>query len=108
MNRIKHWLWNDHSILCFDNDISFIQMLVTINTPNVHAPFGFPLLHHLLIIQGYDHYILKDTGNLGMGFKRIWNRWSSKTAWLKWLVSIHNCLQSSPLFIIKTTGCELQ
>ena len=28
-------------------------MLVTINTPNVQAPFGVSLLHHLLFIQNY-------------------------------------------------------
>jgi hypothetical protein len=28
-------------------------MLVTINTPNVQAPFGVSLLHHLLFIQSY-------------------------------------------------------
>ena len=34
--------------------ISFIQMLATINTPKVQAPFGVSLLHPVLIIQGYN------------------------------------------------------
>jgi hypothetical protein len=34
--------------------ISFIQMLATINTPTVQAPFGVSLLHPVLSIQGYD------------------------------------------------------
>jgi len=34
--------------------ISFIQLLVTINTLKVQAPFGVSLLHPLLIIQGYN------------------------------------------------------
>jgi len=29
-------------------------MLATINTPKVQAPFGVSLLHHVLIIQGYN------------------------------------------------------
>jgi hypothetical protein len=33
------------------NIISFIQMLATINTPKVQAPFGVSLLHLVLIIQ---------------------------------------------------------
>jgi hypothetical protein len=33
---------------------SFIQMLATINTPKVQAPFGVSLLHSVLIIQGYN------------------------------------------------------
>ena len=38
----------------FNNVISFIQMLATINTPKVQAPFGVSLLHSVLIIQGYN------------------------------------------------------
>ena len=38
----------------FNNVISFIQMLATINTPKVQAPFGVSLLHLVLIIQGYN------------------------------------------------------
>jgi len=37
--------------------ISFIQMLVTLSTPN--APFGVSMLHPLLIIQGYNHNYMK-------------------------------------------------
>jgi hypothetical protein len=38
----------------FNNVIYFIQMLATINTPKVQAPFGVSLLHLVLIIQGYN------------------------------------------------------
>jgi hypothetical protein len=43
----------------FYNVISFIQMLATINTPKVQAPFGVSLLHPVLIIQGYYQIYLK-------------------------------------------------
>jgi hypothetical protein len=36
----------------FNNVISFIQMLVALNTPKVQAPFGVSLIYPLLIIQG--------------------------------------------------------
>ena len=39
-------------LLFFNIMISFIQMLATINTPKVKAPFGVSLLHLILIIQG--------------------------------------------------------
>ena len=42
------------SIFFFNNVISFIQMLATINTPKVQAPFGVSLVHLVLIIQGYN------------------------------------------------------
>ena len=35
-------------------------MFVTINTPNVQAPFGVSLLHSFLIINGYNQNYLKD------------------------------------------------
>ena len=40
--------------------ISFIEMLVTLNTPKVQAPFGVSLLHPVLIIQGYNQNYMKD------------------------------------------------
>ena len=43
----------------FYNVISFIQMLATINTPKVQAPFGVSLLHPVLIIQDYYQIYLK-------------------------------------------------
>ena len=43
----------------FNNVISFIQMLATINTPKVQAPFGVSLLHLVLIIQGYNQNYMK-------------------------------------------------
>jgi hypothetical protein len=43
----------------FNNIISFIQMLATINTPKVQAPFGVSLLHPVLIIQGYYQNYMK-------------------------------------------------
>ena len=43
----------------FSNVISFIQMLATINTPKVQAPFGVSLLHPVLIIQGYNQNYMK-------------------------------------------------
>ena len=39
--------------------ISFIQMIATINTPKVQAPFGVSLLHPVLIIQGYNQNYMK-------------------------------------------------
>ena len=44
----------------FNNIISFIQMLATINTPKVQAPFGVSLLHPVLIIQGYYQNYMKN------------------------------------------------
>jgi hypothetical protein len=44
---IPQWLIN----------ISFIQMIATINTPK--APFGVSLLHPVLIIQGYNQNYMK-------------------------------------------------
>jgi hypothetical protein len=49
--------------LVFSNVISFIQMLATINTPKVQAPFGVSLLHPVLIIQGYNQNY--NPGNVG-------------------------------------------
>ena len=47
------------SFFFFNNVIYFIQMLATINTPKVQAPFGVSLLHLVLIIQGYNqNYLL--------------------------------------------------
>ena len=43
----------------FNNVISFIQMLATINTPKVQAPFGVSPLHLVLIIQGYNQNYMK-------------------------------------------------
>jgi hypothetical protein len=43
----------------YNNIISFIQMLATINTPKVQAPFGVSLLHLVLIIQGYNQNYMK-------------------------------------------------
>jgi hypothetical protein len=43
----------------FNNVIYFIQMLATINTPKVQAPFGVSLLHLVLIIQGYNQNYMK-------------------------------------------------
>ena len=48
----------------FNNVISFIQMLATINTPKVQAPFGVSLLHLVLIIQGYNQNYMKYIYNL--------------------------------------------
>jgi hypothetical protein len=41
-----------------------IQMLATINTPKVQAPFGVSLLHLVLIIQGYNQNYMKYIYNL--------------------------------------------
>jgi hypothetical protein len=41
-------------VFFFNNMISFMQMFATINTLKVQAPFGVSLLHHVLIIQGYN------------------------------------------------------
>ena len=38
----------------FNNVICFIQILATINTPKVQAPFGVSLLPLVLIIQGFE------------------------------------------------------
>ena len=48
----------------FNNVIYFIQMLATINTPKVQAPFGVSLLHLVLIIQGYNQNYMKYIYNL--------------------------------------------
>jgi hypothetical protein len=42
------------------NVISCVKMNVSINTPNVQAPFGVSLLHPLVIIEGYDQNYMKD------------------------------------------------
>ena len=39
--------------------IYLIQMLATINTPKIEAPFGVSLLHFVLIIQGYNQNYMK-------------------------------------------------
>ena len=55
MQLLDHSLYQyDLSMIFFSNLISFIQMLATINTPKVQAHFGVSLLHHVLIIQGYN------------------------------------------------------
>ena len=46
-------------VFFFNNVIYFIQMLATINTPKVQAPFGVSLLHPVLIIQGYNKNYMK-------------------------------------------------
>ena len=51
-------------IYFFNNVIYFIQMLATINTPNVQTPFGVSLLHLVLIIQGYIQNYMKYIYNL--------------------------------------------
>ena len=48
----------------FNNVIYFIQMLATIDTPKVQAPFGVSLLHLVLIVQGYNQNYLKNIYNL--------------------------------------------
>ena len=55
-----------HVFVCkfFNNVIYFIQMLATINTPKVQAPFGVSLLHLVLIIQGYNQNYMKYIYNL--------------------------------------------
>jgi hypothetical protein len=40
-------------VVFFSNVISFIQMLATINTPKVQAPFGVSLLHLVCRKQNY-------------------------------------------------------
>ena len=52
------------SFFFFNNVIYFIQMLATINTPKVPAPFGVSLLHLVLIIQGYNQNYMKYIYNL--------------------------------------------
>ena len=43
----------------FNNVVSFIKMLATINMPKVQDPFGVSLLHPALIIQGYNQNYMK-------------------------------------------------
>ena len=43
----------------FNNVISFIQMIATINTPKVQVPFRVSLLHPVLIIQRYNQNYMK-------------------------------------------------
>ena len=51
---------NPSETVFFNNVISFIQMLVALNTPKVQAPFGVSLIYPLLIIQGYNQNYMKD------------------------------------------------
>ena len=45
LRHILAILFRTFSFTFFNNVISFIQMLATINSPKVQAPFGFSLLH---------------------------------------------------------------
>ena len=47
-----------------NNVISFIQILATINTPKVQAPFGVSLLFLVLITHGYNQNYMKYIYNL--------------------------------------------
>jgi hypothetical protein len=55
---------SDFFFFFLNNVIFFIQMLATINTPKVQAPFGVSLLHLVLIIQGYNQNYMKYIYNL--------------------------------------------
>ena len=61
INCIKFYV---NCFFFFNNVIYFIQMLATINTPKVQAPFGVSLLHLVLIIQGYNQNYMEYVYNL--------------------------------------------
>ena len=74
LHKCQQWKWDQSCedafrkvkelFFFFNNVIYFIQMLATINTPKVQAPFGVSLLHLVLIIQGYNQNYMKYIYNL--------------------------------------------
>jgi len=58
-SRRKQTFQSRNNFFFFNNVLSFIQMLATINTTKVQAPFGVSLLHLVLIIQGYNQNYMK-------------------------------------------------
>jgi hypothetical protein len=60
MNGIVNVLKQVKLFVFFNNVISFIQMLATINTSKIQAPLGVSLLHLVLIINQSIIFILKN------------------------------------------------